>query len=169
MNYGITGLKTFRGMEGRGYNATLCRDGAKVALLIDGGNGGMLDVEWADHAKPRVGAKIKRHDGSEAILKCTPEEALLRNFLWGKTYTFDGHVMDQDIESFCGELIDAFTNERRFRRMCIKKVLFRLKGDKGGEYRVINQVFSQPLHAAMVKKYGDKIDVILNVKYGVPK
>jgi len=44
--YSVKGIKTFVGMEGHGYNATLYRDGRPVAFAIDDASGGPLSVEW---------------------------------------------------------------------------------------------------------------------------
>lgn len=44
--YTVTGVKSFRGREGYGFNATLHRDGRKVAHVIDDGNGGCYRYEW---------------------------------------------------------------------------------------------------------------------------
>lgn len=60
----IKNLKTFRGMEGSGFNATLYIDGRKSGMVIDDGNGGCFSYQLPredhqkiiDHAKtlPRV-------------------------------------------------------------------------------------------------------------------
>jgi hypothetical protein len=41
-------VKTFRGNEGYGLNATLLRDGKKVCEIIDDANGGMWNFHWFD-------------------------------------------------------------------------------------------------------------------------
>ena len=46
MSYTIKGVKTFRGMEGQGFNATLCRDGKPVAHVDDEGCGGCYNWRW---------------------------------------------------------------------------------------------------------------------------
>lgn len=50
MNLTVRKVKTFRGMEGVGYNAELCADDKPVALVIDHGDGGCVVFEWRDHA-----------------------------------------------------------------------------------------------------------------------
>ena len=49
--YSIKGLKTFMGMEGYGVNASLYYKGKKCAFIIDGGNGGCLDIDYVDAKK----------------------------------------------------------------------------------------------------------------------
>ena len=45
-DFSIKGYKTFRGMEGVGYNATLMLRGKPVALAMDDAHGGELRIEW---------------------------------------------------------------------------------------------------------------------------
>src|SRR5687768_17542817 len=84
MAYEAKGIKTFRGQEGEGYNASLYRDGKKVAFVIDDASGGMLDVEWLDRKEEQL---LKDHcvtlpdqvcsftgeDGQPVTLKMTSE------------------------------------------------------------------------------------------------
>jgi hypothetical protein len=44
--YSVRNVKTFTGMEGPGFNATLCRDGKPVAMVIDDASGGCFDFQW---------------------------------------------------------------------------------------------------------------------------
>lgn len=46
LGYHVAGVKSFIGMEGHGYNATLYFEGKKVAFVIDDAGGGPLDVQW---------------------------------------------------------------------------------------------------------------------------
>lgn len=43
--YSVKGLKFFRGIEGRGFNATLYRDNKRLGTIIDDAHGGPLMVE----------------------------------------------------------------------------------------------------------------------------
>lgn len=44
--FSVKNIKTFMGMEGEGYNATLCRWGKIVATINDYGNGGPVHIGW---------------------------------------------------------------------------------------------------------------------------
>lgn len=46
--YSVKNVKTFVGMEGQGYNATLYRDGVAVATVIDDATGGPIMIQWKD-------------------------------------------------------------------------------------------------------------------------
>ena len=46
--YSVKGVKTFRGNEGYGFNATLYKDGKAIAFVYDDANGGCYSYEWKD-------------------------------------------------------------------------------------------------------------------------
>lgn len=75
--YTVKGIKTFVGMEGHGYNASLYRDGKLVAFVIDDASGGPLQVEWKDHAAGKVAVQTKDHKGDPRTVRMTPEEKAL--------------------------------------------------------------------------------------------
>lgn len=75
--YAVKGIKTFVGMEGHGYNATLYRDGKPVAFVIDDASGGPLQVEWKDCSAPRAEVTTRTHAGEPWVVRMTPEERRL--------------------------------------------------------------------------------------------
>lgn len=48
--YTVKGVKSFRGNEGYGFNATLYKDGKAIAFVYDDANGGCYMYEWKDKA-----------------------------------------------------------------------------------------------------------------------
>lgn len=79
--YTIKNLKTFRSNDGGGFNASLYRDGTKVADVDDEGNGGSLMFHWLDHKAPRVAltrpSHVRTAPGATYTRHATPEEARL--------------------------------------------------------------------------------------------
>ena len=63
MSYTIKGVKTFRGREGQGFNATLCRDGKPVAHVDDAACGGCYN--W--RTQRMAAHKRSRHSWGIAI------------------------------------------------------------------------------------------------------
>ena len=167
MNYEVKNVKGFMGEDCPGFNATLYRDGQKVATVIDSGNGGMTDFHWVDWQAPHVDIKFTNDEGKEVSFKWTPEEAKLHEAIQGQTWSFEGKVMGQkSTEMFVAELVGAFENDRRFKRLCKTQTLFHVKGDEEGSYRIIKAVYSKRVKDFLVTKYGDKVEAILNEKYG---
>lgn len=77
--YTVKGIKTFIGMEGHGYNASLYRDGKLVAFVIDDASGGPLQVEWKDAKDGLVEVQTKAYDGKPWTVKMTREEKRLHD------------------------------------------------------------------------------------------
>lgn len=75
--YTVKGIKTFVGMEGHGYNASLYRDGKLVAFVIDDASGGSLQIEWKDVSEGLVEVETKDYKGDPWVVKMTNEEKAL--------------------------------------------------------------------------------------------
>ncbi len=148
--YSVRNVKTFRGMEGGGFNATLYRDGHRIAFVIDDATGGDMRIQWAD-ARSR-GAEEKR---LLEFLKTLPKER-------GEDTEYD---VTPDI--FLDALVNQAQAEKRLKRLFEKETLFRLKSDPTDDdkWRVINTCFSPGVKAAFVKRYGDRLGEILNEAY----
>lgn len=113
--YTVKGIKTFVGMEGHGYNATLYRDGKKVAFVIDDASGGPLQVEWTDPS----------------------EEALLRDYAtamppvtceWADSATRLPATLDMTPELFIEGLVNDAVLLRDVAKMTRGKVAFARDG-----------------------------------------
>jgi len=148
--YTVRDIKTFRGMEGEGFNATLCRDGREIAFVIDDATGGDVHIQWADARSH--GAEEKR---LLEFLKTLPKER------WEDT------EYDVTPDIFLATLVDQAQTEKRLRRLFRKETLFRLKGDRtdDGKWRVLKAPFSPGVKAQLVKTYGDSLAHVLNEDY----
>lgn len=133
--YTIRGLKTFKGMEGMGgFNVTLCHAGQPVCFIINEDCGGEYYWQW----------KAPEHEALvQAIVDALPEEP----FGHGMEGTFK-----PDRDCWIATLVGEYENTKRFDRLSKTKTLFRIQGDKEGEYRVIKAPYTDP----RVKPYLDK-------------
>jgi hypothetical protein len=172
MDYTLKGIKTFRGTDGDGLNATLYRDGVKVAFILDEGNGGDMHLQWFDQQATRMTIPWVDYQGKPCTIRCTPEEAKLYEFLRGKTWTFGkefgkpDQTIQTDPDDFIAELAEKTLNDNRFQKMCKTKVLFRLKTDKEGEWRTFKSPFTKNIKDWIVTKFGDQVDSIMNETLG---
>lgn len=171
--YTIKGLKTFIGNEGHGYNVTLCRDGKKVAFVIDDASGGEVDFQWLDYEPgKRVSIEAMNYKGEPFTRGGTPEEAKLYAFLKGKMSPpcFEGDTESQTTpEEFVGSLIDDHEIDKKMRGLCKKYLLIRITGDAEDEYRTVKQKDSPGLRTALamsVARDGKEIIEFINDKYG---
>ena len=137
--YSIKGLKTFQGMEGGGFNVTLCKDGKPIAFVINEGCGGCCLWRWLDRA-------------AEA-----PFKAYVKKELPGEDFEVE--------DLYISRLIDAVEGEKQIRRWCKKKVVFRLKTDKADTYRTLTAPYSAEAAAFLRKKHGEALEEILNERY----
>ena len=160
MNYEVKGVKTFRGMEGYGFNASLYRDGKKVALVIDEGNGGDYNFEWFDFKLPRVEATINGLDG-ELKVKVTPEESIFLQYVKENTDASDYEGADTVV----ARLVDKFEENKKLKQYCKKKTLFRLKSDPDdGSWRTCGGT-TEKTREFITAKYGDQVAEIANDRF----
>lgn len=161
MNYSVKKVKSFQGMDGFGYNAELCRDGKPVAFVIDGGNGGSIEIQWKDTQANRVKINIITSDGKPYTYSGTPEEAILAEHLKTlPTEILDGIEISVCKDIFIGELVDEFENDKRYRRLCKKSTLYR----KGGNVYSIKTPYNSQVANMLREKHPDLTE-ILNEKY----
>jgi len=152
-DYSIGQVKTFRGMEGMGFNLNLYRDGKKVCFVFDDACGGPYSYEWVDW-------KEKTEEGIFIdLMKSLPARSLgLGN---GEPITVD---MDGDI--FVNEMFESFMQDKDMKKKCKTKILFILKDNKEGEYYEIkNAIYDTKTKEFLIKKYGDDLKEIINERY----
>ncbi len=112
--YTVTGIKSFRGREGFGFNTTLHCNGRKVAHVDDDASGGMLGFHWLDKAR----AKADRIALEQHIATLPP------------LATEYGEIkMDADL--FVSELVNDAENAKRFKRILADKIIFTLPAKSG--------------------------------------
>lgn len=133
-NYEVKNVKTFQGMEGTGFNASLYRNGKKVALVIDDAHGGDFQFQWDDWREQRVDINITLRDGKPHTFKGTPEEKVLYEYvdklpLEKNKYFPDG--MKQTPDTFVEDLVTKYESDTWMRRQLKKNFMTQI-GDKIG-------------------------------------
>lgn len=121
--YSLKGVKTFRGMDGQGLNATLYRGEKKVAFVLDEGCGGEMRFEFMD----RMHGKSAEEDMWDAFIaaeKAKRDDTKKDEFGLTEAGYFDG-------AHWVNKKVDDLLNDKRFRKMCKTKTLFQV-GDKIG-------------------------------------
>jgi len=156
--YTVKNVKTFRGREGHGFNATLCRDGKQIALVMDDASGGEADFEWNDRTAERVDIHITDHMDHAFTYQGTPEEKLFVELANSQSYTFDGHTSRKNAAILVEDLIET----ARVRRDCKNKTVYRLTSDGEGVERVAKVKYT-PEYAAQIRaRYGADLIEIVN-------
>lgn len=139
MGYTVKGIKTFRGMEGEGYNASLYRDGKRVAEVVDDASGGPLMIEWKDRASWRTPVEVVGYEGRKYTVNMSPEEKLLHEHcltlpalvsdLTDALNPNEKLVMAMTPELFIEQLVNDALMIKDIQRMMRGKVAF-IDGDK---------------------------------------
>lgn len=148
--YSVRNVKTFRGMEGEGFNATLYREGRRIAFVIDDASGGDIQIQWTNRCTRDVEEKPLLD-----FLKTLPKEK------------WEDQEYDVTPDVFIATLVDQSQIEKRLKQLFEKKTLFRLREDstEDDNWRVIERPFSPAIKSALFKKYGNRLGQILNEVY----
>lgn len=167
MKYSVNGIKTFRGMEGHGFNANLLADGKKVCFIMDEGNGGCYSYEWADNKEPKVNGQHRQISGVMMDYPMTPAEKAFNDYINAMpAYDNPWHKGEKSYHTddcVIGKFVDEAEGEKFLKGKCKKLTLFTLKGDKVGEFRTINADYK--MHKMVIRqkldaKYGRDYEII---------
>lgn len=144
MSYGIKNLKTFRGMEGTGFNVDLHRGGKKVAFVFDAGNGGETSFEWVSEEEEKAFNDYCAAQPSEVV---------------------EGNTLPPSPSLIICRIIDEREVEAQYRKMCRRATAFRLKGDTADQWRILKAAFSPAVERLIQDRFGDSVEEILNKRF----
>lgn len=131
--YTVKCIKTFVGMEGHGYSASLYRDGKLVAFVIDDASGRPLQVEWKDHAAGKIAVQTKDYKGGPWTVHMTHEEKAMHEHAtalppsvcdWIDTGTGKPAELDMTSELFIEGLVNDALLLKDVTKMTRGKVAF---------------------------------------------
>ena len=119
----VSGLKSFNGMEGSGYNAKLHRNGVHVADVIDDASGGPMMIHWKDATTETF--DTVDYKGQPFVRKCTKEEKiLLAHVATLPKYEAFGSTMSHNDETFIDDLVNGGFLLKQFKSLTKGKVAF---------------------------------------------
>ncbi len=148
---GVKGYRSCRATEGDAFSYTLTVDGKAAATVTYGGFGGPTDFTFTDPlAEERVAQWV-------ATLPPVP----VRGTNGGTVPNSLDIVMDGVLTALEQAKADARYAKKMAKDMQTK-TLFRLKDDAPGSYRFYGAPFSDAMKTMIVKKYGTKLERILN-------
>jgi uncharacterized protein YodC (DUF2158 family) len=160
--YAARKIKTFLGREGHGFNAELLKDGQPVAFVMNAADGGPYDIEWYDRSNPKV--EVTNPENGHKY-RVSPEEAALLDHTKDMVFDMLGHdrkPLHMGIDGYIEELVLAQTERKRLERACKTKTAFRLKAQRKGDYYTLNTPYTPQVHAHLVSKYGDQLEIVYN-------
>ena len=136
--YSIKSVKTFQGMEGKGFECSLFKEGKKIGTVTDVADGG----------------EIRFYISEEEI-------DFLENYALNVA-AFEGDDKEFfDKEMVIYRLVDQFDEKRTLKRWCKTKTVFRIEGDAEGKYRTHNNKFNTEIKEYLEQKYkGENLYII---------
>jgi hypothetical protein len=155
--YSLKGVKTFRGMDGQGLNATLMRGDKKVAFILDEGCGGEMRFDFLDfmHGKS---AEEDLWNAFIAEQKLKADDTKKDEYGFTERSLFDG-------AHWVNTKVDDLLNDKRFRKMCKTKTLFQVGDEIGtGQFMALKGV-DLATRQYIEKKYKGQKLRILNDEY----
>lgn len=140
-DFSVAGVKTFRGNEGEGFNATIKYKGKKVALVMNDASGGDSEIEWEVSGPNYLrGAR-------------TPLEQEIIQFAESlPPIVIEGVTLEYDVELFFEELVCNYLDERDLKKKCRSRVLY--KDANGGVYITSFKPPVTPKIRDQVKEWG---------------
>ena len=151
LNVTLKNLKTFNGLEGQGFSATMYVGGLLTADIIDDANGGCYNIHAAydRKAQKQVDGAKARLEQVEAFIKTLPIEPWPANFGDVGTPGFQ-----PDLDAFLSALVEDMQAGKILARYRKANTLFRLKTDKTDKFRPVNILDRERVKAMLDKKYG---------------
>jgi len=129
--YSVSKIKTFTGMEGRGYNATLLRDGKPVADFRDAATGAPVWFDWLDIDATATVKGVDHKDEPVEYPGTVEEAAFVAYCLTLPKWTYADMTAHQSPDMVADKLVNAAETEKRLKRQFKTKLVF---VDDGKEY-----------------------------------
>jgi N-acyl-D-aspartate/D-glutamate deacylase len=138
MNFQIKAFKEWNTYDGGGYQFNLYLDNKKFAFVHNDGNGGMIDIHFADANYPH------NHD--------TPNAKVWREYV--KSFG-QWHCLDRMIDHDTDTIVDKLVNKYEMDKQRKKGLLFRLVTDSELSYRTIMTQDVELAKRQLAKKFGE--------------
>lgn len=141
-DFSLSGVKTFRGMEGGGLNAFLTLKGKKIAEVIDDGNGGEMYVRFAKNHDGKMYFTAFDPPADVAEFLAGPEALKIGNDRESKfrkqypgLYTKEPMPTEWGITDFVEYLLEQHEEQKEIKRMSKRYgFLYRIPGTPGISY-----------------------------------
>lgn len=159
--YSIRKLKTWTGRDGYGYAGELLRDGKLIGEFLQSGNGGHTHLIFQQKTDGKTNRDKVEEELFNDFLATLPEETWPEDW----TTTDTGTTYKVDADGFIAGLVDDHESDKKLRRLCAKKTVYRLKSDTPEELWTIPHPFDLEMKAGLQAKHGDQLAEIINERF----
>ena len=137
MTYTMKGLKTWKGMDGLGWEASLYKDGKKLGLVMDEVSGGEVRVDVSAEAYAELHIYVE------------------------STYTPDGEYpeLGPDVGTFLGGLADKVEMETKLKRLLAKKT-YVVFDHSPGKFSMLKTKFTPEVAKGLKAKYPEGMRIL---------
>jgi len=125
--FSVKGYKSWTGREGVGAQATLYKDGKKIGLVTDEGNGGGVSL---------IGSSSDNWKMVKDFLDALPEYQYADMWLeqFGETWDGSGAILKSDLiswtlDEFADVMLNRAEENHQLRNACKKNILVRFDGE----------------------------------------
>jgi len=128
------------------FSASVYIDGKRVATASNRGYGGPNHYDWI--------VKDAEKQLADYAASLPPLES---EYFQGELPINTDLLIDQ--------LLSKHEENKKLKGWCKKETLYRLKGDKDGQWRVLDFTYSERVKKALHNKLGDKLEEICNERF----
>jgi len=148
MDITLKNVKIYAGLseETIAFNASVYIDGKKVGNAKNNGHGGANDIDVRD----------KEGRWNRDLMQKMETEAATH------TWSYEGETYPHSLDSYIGDLVDNFQEQRDLKRKCRTQTLFRIPDEvyQDGEYHTMKRRYDEGVKSYLLKSHGDKVEIL---------
>lgn len=170
--FSLSKIKSFEGRQGHGFSAEITRDGAAVASVLDEANGGMMRIDW--FTGKGAARKYGNPEAAKELIELARAEyaaaggdAAYEAELKSRNQWFEGaglsKASDQDmLEQWINAEFLRIQLLKSLRRWSKNQTVFRVAGDKVGQFRMLSMPYSPAALAHLEQRFGTTLEFVFN-------
>ena len=159
----VKNARSCKGNEGIAYSATIYYEGKRFAELMNDGNGGSTVYHLVDRGRFHESKPVR-----DLVDWIRTKPAYLAEYLGENVDLNERWHVEHAVDAYFSWLLDRIDEDKALRRLCKTKVLFRVRGDRQGEWHTMRadwKTKETEIRAYLAKNYGDRIIEIANERF----
>lgn len=151
-DFSLQAVKTFKGMEGHGFNANLMVKGKKIAEIIDSGNGGEMNIHYIGQSRFTPPKELADYLSSPEAVKLGNDREMVIRKKYPELYTKEPMPTKWCVADFVEYLLEKHVNNKQVSRLAKRYgLVYRTNGSSDLGY------FKVPKNHRWTQAYYDKL------------